>query len=222
LLFVERSNRTESLLEGLTERLMVPGRDPLAPSVVVVQGPGMERWLAQSIARSRGVCANAEFLFPREFIERIVQSPSEANQPTRNASWEGKRLVWSVARRLAAGRGEPDFEPLARHLEAADGDWRLVQLAQHIATLLDQYITFRPDWVRDWCVAPNLPEERDARWQARLLRELTPAISRTAPAPSLKQERRSTPIRWRRICGSAFRISSRSLRYRRFRLSTFR
>jgi len=43
LLFVERSNRTERLLEGLADRLTAPGRDPLAPSVVVVQGPGMER-----------------------------------------------------------------------------------------------------------------------------------------------------------------------------------
>ncbi|MGY8738706.1 MAG: exodeoxyribonuclease V subunit gamma, partial [bacterium] len=46
MLFVERSNRTERLLDGLATRLMAPGRDPLAPATVVVQGPGMERWLA--------------------------------------------------------------------------------------------------------------------------------------------------------------------------------
>ncbi len=178
MLFVERSNRTERLLEGLAERLMAPGRDPLVPSIVVVQGPGMERWLAQSVAREYGVCANTEFLFPRHFLERVFEStPGEAaGRP--HSGWEVGRLVWSIARRLSVGRGDADYEPLARHLEAVDGDWRLVQLSQQIAILLDRYITYRPDWIRAWRDAPGLPEERDERWQARLVRELGAELGR--------------------------------------------
>jgi len=178
LLFVERSNRTERLLEGLAARLMAVGRDPLAPSVVVVQGPGMERWLAQSISRRYGVCANTEFLFPRHFLDRIFESlPGEAASGP-NSGWEVGRLLWSIARRLSEGRGHGDFEPLSRHLDASDGDWRLVQLSHQIAILLDQYITYRPDWIVEWREASTLPTERDERWQARLVRELSSELGR--------------------------------------------
>ncbi len=44
---------------------MKPGRDPLTPNTVVVQGPGMECWIAQSIARDYGILANAVFPFRR-------------------------------------------------------------------------------------------------------------------------------------------------------------
>jgi len=170
LLFVERSNRTENLLDGLATRLIAPGRDPLAPAFVIVQGPGMERWLAQSIARRQGVCANTEFLFPRQFLERLFAG-DPVSAP--NVAWERERLVWSVAKRIDASRSDSDFAPLARHLEAVDGDWRLVQLAGEIATLFDRYITFRPDWIRDWLAAKDLPADPNERWQARLFRELT-------------------------------------------------
>lgn len=172
MLFVERSNRTENLLAGLTRRLMAPGNDPLAPGVVVVQGAGMERWVAQSIARERGVCANLRFLFPRHFLDRVFRCLPDSPYGAPNPHWEVGPLGWRVARQLDRHRNDPDFEPLVRHLEAADGDWRLVQLAHRIAFQLDQYITFRPEWTRRWSEDPVLPTERDERWQARLYREL--------------------------------------------------
>ncbi len=173
MLVVERSNRTERLLEGLADRLMAPGRDPLAPAVVVVQGPGMERWLAQSIARRHGVCANIEFVFPRELLDRVFRSLPEDRAAPTNPAWEKSRLVWSVARLLAEHREDPDFAPLARHLDAPDGDWRLLQLARQISDLIDRTITFRPEWIERWCATTEAPLDRDERWQARLVRALS-------------------------------------------------
>jgi exodeoxyribonuclease V gamma subunit len=171
LLFVERSNRTELLLEGLSARLMTPGRDPLAPAVVVVQGRGMERWIAQSVARRHGVCANVDFLFPKAFVERVFAATGDAVPPS-NPGWEVGRLRWHVAQQLHAHRDDDRFTPLVRHLEAADGDRRLVQLASRIADLLDQYVTYRPDWIRDW-VAGGAPDVRgDALWQPRLVQAI--------------------------------------------------
>ncbi len=172
MLFVERSNRTERLLAGLAGRLMRPGRDPLAPGLVVVQGPGMERWIAQSIAREYGVCANTEFPFPREFLERIFGALPDESLARSHSGWEVRGLVWRVAKHLVRLRDEADFAPLARHLDATDGDWRLVQLAQRIANLLDRYIVFRPDWIAAWTTGADPPGPRDERWQARLFREI--------------------------------------------------
>lgn len=176
MLIVERSNRTERLLEGLASRLMKPGRDPLTPNTVVVQGPGMERWIAQSIARDYGILANAVFPFPRGLLDRVFSTLPDSMASKSNLDWEVKRLTWRIARHLAAGRDEPDFQPLARHLQAEDGDWRLVQLAHRAANLLDQYITFRPDWVSAWAKASDLPKRRDERWQARLYRDIRDEI----------------------------------------------
>ncbi len=174
MLTVERSNRTERLFEGLAGRLMAPGRNPLVTSTVVVQGPGMERWLAQSLAREYGVCANIEFIFPRAFLERVFAQVEGEAKPAAGI-WDGGRLVWAVAGQLEALRDDPDFASLALHLDAPDGEWRLVQLAGEIAAMLDRYATHRPQWLHDWCAGRNLPSDGDARWQGRLVQALAAA-----------------------------------------------
>ena len=152
---------------------MSPGRDPLAPATVAVQGPGMERWLAQSIARRHGVCANTEFLFPRAFLERIFEASESALEEPRGTAWDVRRMVWSIAGLLESFEGDADFAPLARHLEAVDGDWRRIQLAHQLAVVFDQYITFRPEWVWEWAQGKAYPEAADARWQGKLFRALS-------------------------------------------------
>ena len=135
MLYVERSNRTENLLEGLAERLNSPRSAPLAPHVVVVQGQGMERWIAQSIARDHGVCANTDFLFPRRLLDRVFRIAQVASGDVlgaANPGWEVGNLMWWVARRIAAHREARELAPLARHLTGEDRDWRLLQLAHQI------------------------------------------------------------------------------------------
>lgn len=176
MLVVERGNRIEALLDGLAERVMAPGRDPLAPSCVVVQGPGMERWIAQSLARRFGICANLAFLFPSELLERLFAALPSAVVPPANPRWSAPALLWSVAARLEADRAHPDYAPLARQLDAPDGAWRRVQLAREIAALIDRYVTFRPDWVRDWSRGEGWPEDPETRWQARLVRDLAASL----------------------------------------------
>ena len=176
MLYVERSNRTETLFAGLAERLTAPGRDPLARSVVVVQGAGMERWLAQRVARMHGVCANVEFPFPRPFLESVfaaIPGPSGAGE---TRFWDLERMTWAIASEIDRGRRMSVYAPLVRHLEGTDGAWRLVQLARQIANVFDQYITYRPDWIRDWergaAASLDPRTEPDLEWQISLFRAL--------------------------------------------------
>jgi len=210
LLYVERSNRTERLLEGLAQRLMAPGRDPLAPGVVVVQGPGMERWIAQSIARDYGVCANTNFPFPRGFLEQVFSAIPVDSLAKPNPGWEVRNLTWRIARRLGEGRDDPDFAPLARQLHAVDGDWRLIQLSHRIANLLDHYIIFRPDWIAAWTSSSTLPNDRNERWQARLVREMVAELGEGHVADRALAFQRGMPC---------FRVRSRFLPSRRCLLS---
>lgn len=176
MLFVERSNRTELLFDGLAARLGRPGRDPLARAVVVVQGAGMERWIAQRLARRHGVCAHVEFPFPRPFLESVFEAVAGESRDAKPAGWDLDRMTWAIAKRVDAGREEPVYAPLARHLAAADGDWRLVQLAHRIANVFDQYVTYRPDWVARFEAPGDAPvpgfDGPDAAWQIQLFRGL--------------------------------------------------
>ena len=176
MLFVERSNRTETLFAGLAARLTAPGRDPLARAVVVVQGAGMERWIAQRIARLHGVCANVAFPFPRPFLESVFAAiPSAEGEPAAPV-WDLDRMTWSIAQEIDAGRERSEYAPLARHLGGADGDWRLVQLARQIANVFDQYISYRHDWIECWerdaANPAALANDPDAGWQRQLFRAL--------------------------------------------------
>lgn len=170
MLHVERSNRIERLFDGLADRVGAPGRDPLQPTTIVVQGPGMERWLAQSLALRFDVCANTEFLFPREFLERVFAAGGAKPEVQ---PWSTGPLTWAIARILTEEGEDPDYAPLALHLDAPDADWRRIQLAGRVAALFDRYATFRPEWMLAWGRSETLPEARDARWQARLVRRLT-------------------------------------------------
>ncbi|MBW2497283.1 MAG: exodeoxyribonuclease V subunit gamma [Deltaproteobacteria bacterium] len=172
MLYVERSNRTERLLASLARRRQAWRRDPLEPSIVVVQGQGMERWIAQSLADEHGVCANTRFLFPKNLLERVFASCPVAEWAEPDRRWEPERLTWWVAQRIASHRDAPELAPLVPHLEAADGDWRLVQLARQIADLFDRYINDRPERVIGWALNETISSDRDERWQASLFRGL--------------------------------------------------
>jgi len=180
LLFVERSNRTERLLGALARRWAAPRPDPLTPALIVVQGKGMERWIAQTLASGFGVCANTEFLFPRGLLERALGvgarggggSSGDAGCWAADPRWEPRRLVWWLARRLEMHREDPELERLAVHLQASDGDWRRIQLAHQIASLFDHYIVHRPDRVVAWAGADLDALDPEERWQAWLFRGL--------------------------------------------------
>ncbi len=176
MLFVERSNRTEKLLGALARRWAAPRPDPLSPALVVVQGKGMERWIAQTLASGFGVCANTEFLFPRGLLERALGASAGLDGDPEgwaaDPRWEPARLVWWLARRLETHREDPELERLAVHLEAVDGDWRRIQLAQQIASLFDHYIVHRPDRVLAWPEVDLEALDPEERWQAWLFRGL--------------------------------------------------
>ncbi|MCI5209185.1 MAG: hypothetical protein D3910_10410, partial [Candidatus Electrothrix sp. ATG2] len=52
-----QSNRLENLFEALCATLAEPISNPLAPEIIVVQNPGMARWLSQQIALRTGISA---------------------------------------------------------------------------------------------------------------------------------------------------------------------
>jgi exodeoxyribonuclease V gamma subunit len=161
---VHRSNRTEKLVDVLSEIVARPLADALTPEVVVVQGRGMERWLAMQLSRRLGVWANCTFPFPRHLVQQVLRASlgPEAVDPR----FEPESLRWSIAAHLPQLLQLQEFDALRRYLETEQSSYRLLQLAERVATLFDQYVVYRPDLILRW------EQNQESHWQACLWRAL--------------------------------------------------
>lgn len=171
VLRVYRSNRTEVLAEALSDLLATPGGGPFDPECLVVQSRGMATWLSQELARRQGVWANAQYLFPRNFVERAYRDVLGAGEADREFSRE--RLFWAVLGALPECLGRPAFARLRTYLGEDEQGLRRFQLARRIAGVFDQYLTYRPEWIAGWEAGGDggAPARR-GKWQPELWRAL--------------------------------------------------
>lgn len=162
-MFLHRSNRAEVLLGELANLVAVPLGGPLASECIVVQGKGMERWVAMGLARQHGVWANPDFPFARAVIDRAFAAllGDQAPEP-----WDASGLRWAVAQCLVRMQDDPGFEVIHGYL-AGDRDHRkLLQLSTRVAKVLDGYGVYRPELLQKW------QKRGGDDWQAKLWQTL--------------------------------------------------
>lgn len=168
--FVHRNSRTEALAEGLfttLDREYPP--HALAAQTVVVAHPGLGRWLLGEYARRprgacRGIAANFDLIQPWQWLERAAEHVlGGASDP----AFVKENLRWHIHALL------PALDDARVHglLDGEDGERRRFQLADRLAGVYSQYLTYRPDWIADW---ENRP--RQTHWQVRLWRRLRQRI----------------------------------------------
>ena len=157
----------------------------------------MARWIALALARSHGICANMAFPFPNDSMSTDVfrtiltdlSEPSPFDRPV---------MAWTLMALLPGCLEDPSFSPLRHYLDGGDTGVKLFQLAQRIADLFDQYLTFRPDWILDWdagrgdgwqpALWRRVADGRGGRHRAALGRSLTEVLARgPLPAASLPE-----------------------------------
>ena len=167
MLTLHQSNRLEPLVDRLADLLDRPVSDPLQTEWVVVQHPGMARWLSLQLAKRLGIAANLEFPLPAVFVWQAFETLLD-DLPQQDL-YQPKRLAWRIHAQL---RGLPKGDlsgPLAAYLAEGD-ELRCFQLSQQLAELYDRYLLYRPDWVLAWERGESvLPDDA---WQADLWRRL--------------------------------------------------
>ena len=147
MLNIRLSNRFESLLDLLAAQAREQRGDVFVPMTVVVPSAAVQRAATLHLAEQLGVCANVDFNYPATWIWRQIARavPGIASESPFNPDV----LVWRVYRAL----GDADFVAahprLAAYLERSDDVMRF-ELAARSASLLEQYITYRPDWMARW------------------------------------------------------------------------
>jgi exodeoxyribonuclease V gamma subunit len=169
MLNIIRSNRVESLLSGLAQRLSdEPGSSPLEPELVVVPSPAMARWVNLELARRHGVAANLEYPLPASFVWRLSRDLLDdlPEQDPLNLDL----LTWKVFGALPGLVGEAAFASLRRYLNEDLKGLKRFQLASRIADVFDRYQLYRPELIRRWEAGAG------DDWQALLWRRLSVGI----------------------------------------------
>ena len=164
MLHLHHSNHLEQLARYFAALQQADPLSPLVQEHVVVQNSGMGRWLSLQTATFNGITANIRYLFPAEMtweLLRGVLTDVPEKDPCAPAS-----LRWRL---FDIFLQEPQQWPeLAHYLNTGEeGAW---QLAGQLAKVFDQYLFFRPEWIREWEASRSLSgvEGNSIAWQARL------------------------------------------------------
>jgi len=176
-LIVHRGSRTERLADTLALQLEAERpANPLTAQTVVVAHPGLKRWLLGRFAHrpspngAHGIAANIEMILPWQWFERVARR-TLGDEALIGGAYRSEALRW----RLLMALPTLASTEVSAYLGGDDGARRSFQLAEYLAGLYTQYLTYRPDWILDWEQHPG----RHARdWQAALWRQVQHAIGR--------------------------------------------
>ncbi|MFL9907149.1 exodeoxyribonuclease V subunit gamma [Paraburkholderia sp. RL17-337-BIB-A] len=191
------SNRYETLVGALLDDLAQAPSDPWTAQPVIVPSAAVRRRLELDIAARQGICANVNFGYLAQWLWAQIGGVIEV---PKHSPFAPDRLVWRCYRLLGeADEGLPwNASPRLRtYLDAADASMRY-ELARRVATVLDHYLTYRPEWLLQWqkggsifasgaaedngprLVGASEAAREDERWQAALWRAVLAEVAQVA------------------------------------------
>jgi exodeoxyribonuclease V gamma subunit len=169
MFIVYHSNRLEVLADQLAALVREPPDLPCAPETILVQSLGLGRWLSLRLADHLGICAHVRYQFPAAFIWDLFQQVLTDVPET--SPFATDVLTWRLMALLGDLDDAPDFSALRAYGTGGDDVTRYA-LASRIAAVYDQYLVYRPEWIRAW------ENGADDHWQAELWRRIVAANGR--------------------------------------------
>ncbi len=144
------------------------------PVTVLVPSSQLGDWLQVRLARDLGLSMGFEFPSPGAYLGRLLATIAGAQaQPNGHAYWNPDALRWHLlphVNAFAAKLGHEADKPLSARDRFA--------FAQLLATQLDRYARFRPDWPAAWSAdrsvplanqgQPEVTASKDELWQRAL------------------------------------------------------
>lgn len=184
------SNRYEVLADRVVEALGGPRASIFEAEQVIVPSAALQRDLSLRIARRHGVCAQVEFSFLAQWLWR--QIARRVPQVAQDTPFAPAVLAWRIDRLLAEPALAQAHPRLASYLGSADAVMRFT-FAGRLAGLVDQLVTYRPDWLAAWAegrsaAPPGAPVtatwRADEAWQAALWRRLLAELGLAGAHPA--------------------------------------
>ena len=158
------SNSLDKLADQLAGIVRVPLSSVFKPEVIVVQSPGMERWLSMHLAERLGIWGNCKYIFPNKMISELFSKTVQGFTDER--LFDTEAIAWQIVKILPECLTKIEFENIRNYLADSNGCFKTYQLASRIADAYDQYLTYRPDMILEW------KSGKDNSWQAELWRML--------------------------------------------------
>ncbi|MGP1958557.1 MAG: exodeoxyribonuclease V subunit gamma [Arsenophonus sp. NC-CH8-MAG3] len=119
-----------------------------AQEIILVQSPGMSKWLQINLAQSIEVAANISFPLPATFIwdmfTRVLPDIPQESAFTKTA------MTWKLMTILPSLLHKPKFKLFNRYLNEDLDKRKLHQLSARIADLFEKYLIYRPQWLEVW------------------------------------------------------------------------
>ncbi len=188
MLNITLANRFESLLDSLLDSIAEGPASPLVPLPIIVPSAAIRRKLSLSIADRYGICSNVQFSFLAQWLWRQIGQviPSVAAE----SPFAPPVLAWRVFQIFDDASFLSRHSRLGDYLREADAVMRY-DLAARAASLIEQYMTYRPDWLAAWAdgksaQAGNADTARhaDEQWQAALWRRITEELGTDRQHPA--------------------------------------
>lgn len=161
MLFIHASNQLEQLSRAFSRLVKQPLSNVFSSEVVVVQNAGMRRWLSMQHAKQRGLSANIQYLFPAEYMWELLRKVMDIQEDGDPAA--PSVLKWRLFE-LFLQRAD-NYPELAHYLQ---NEMAALDLADALAPVLDQYLFYRDDWIKEW----ESGQFSESDWQARLWQQL--------------------------------------------------
>ena len=127
----------------------------------------MARWLSLRLAERLGICANVRFPLPAAFIWEVFRAT--LSNVASESPYDPMVLTWRIMGFLSKLKDASKFTRVQAYLRHGD-ELKSFELCRRIAATFDQYIVYRPDWIREW------ESGREDHWQAILWRHLAESI----------------------------------------------
>ncbi|MCC9595238.1 MULTISPECIES: exodeoxyribonuclease V subunit gamma [unclassified Rubrivivax] len=175
MLSLHFSNRFEALATLLGAHLAAPREDLFVADEIVVPSAAVRRRLTLEFAQVEGVCAHLRFDYLAQWLWRQIAGVVPGIDAERSP-FAPEVLAWRVWRALGDREGVAAHPRLAGYLAQADEVMRW-ELAERIAATVEQYVTYRPEWLAEWLAGrpvafPGGAAPADAGWQAELWRRI--------------------------------------------------
>ena len=185
MLHIHFANRAETLLELLLRQLDAHPPGVFDRPALIVPSAAMQRWLTLALARRHGVCAHVGFAYLAQWlwqqIARVVPGVADTSP------FDPDLLAWRIYAAFGDAAWTAGQPRLAAYLEHADPVMRL-DLAERVAGLVDQYVTYRADWLDTWSRGERVELGADAddhqAWQAALWRRLAAEVGAPGGPPA--------------------------------------
>lgn len=146
--------------------------DPLVEQSVIVPNMDTARWLKLELADIQGISANLRMILPSDWQYRQIRK-LYPDLPKKLPS-DILPMAWSLFDLLSDDitcRQYPLLNDYITRQSTGNRETAIWQLSSQIASVLDQYLVYRPDMLINWQNG-NTGKSKDEQWQAKLWNQL--------------------------------------------------